>query len=56
MVQFIQQFVREEEGQDVVEYALVLGLVAVAGIVALTAMGTSISALVDGVTALIPAV
>jgi pilus assembly protein Flp/PilA len=55
MMQFIQQFVREEEGQDVVEYALVLGLVAVAGIVALTAMGTSISDLVNGVTLLIPA-
>jgi Flp pilus assembly pilin Flp len=30
-MQFIKQFIREEDGQDVVEYALVLGLVALAG-------------------------
>ena len=30
-MQFIKNFIREEEGQDVVEYALVIGLVAPRG-------------------------
>jgi Flp pilus assembly pilin Flp len=51
MMQFIQQFVREEDGQDVVEYALVLGLVALAGGGALTLMAGGISGLTDAVTA-----
>ena len=38
MMQFIQQFVREEEGQDVVEYALVIGLVALGGAAVLTTL------------------
>jgi len=35
-MQFIKNFIREEEGQDVVEYALVIGLVALAGTGGLT--------------------
>jgi pilus assembly protein Flp/PilA len=36
------RIVREEEGQDVVEYALVVGLVSIAAIVAMQVAGTSI--------------
>jgi Flp pilus assembly pilin Flp len=36
-------FLKEEEGQDVVEYSLLLVLIAAASIFLLTAMGTSIS-------------
>jgi Flp pilus assembly pilin Flp len=50
MLKFIQQFVREEEGQDVVEYALVLGLVALGGGVGLTAMAGGIDLLTGAVT------
>jgi len=39
----VARFMREEEGQNVVEYALVLTLIAVAAIVGLTAAGTSIN-------------
>lgn len=39
----VTRFAREEEGQNVVEYALVLTLIAVAAIAGLTAAGTSIN-------------
>ncbi len=55
MKQFIQQFVREEDGQDVVEYALVLGLVALAGGAGLTLMAGSIDGLVGAVNTAIDA-
>ncbi len=41
---FIGRLVRREEGAAFAEYALLLGLVAVAGIVALSQLGTDISA------------
>jgi Flp pilus assembly pilin Flp len=50
MMKFIQQFVRDEDGQDVVEYALVLGLVALGGGVGLTAMAGGIDLLTAAVT------
>ena len=40
----VRRFIREEEGQNVVEYALVLTLIAVAAIVGLTIAGTAINA------------
>jgi Flp pilus assembly pilin Flp len=52
-VQFIKNFIREEEGQDAVEYALVVGLVAVAGAVALGALTGQIDGLVTAVGTLI---
>jgi Flp pilus assembly pilin Flp len=30
-MRFIEHFIRDEEGQDVVEYAIVIGLVALSG-------------------------
>jgi pilus assembly protein Flp/PilA len=39
----INRFVTEDTGAETVEYALVLGLLAVAAVVALTALGTSVS-------------
>ncbi|MFC4557613.1 Flp family type IVb pilin [Virgibacillus kekensis] len=44
----------EEEGQGMVEYGLILGLVAVVVIVALTTMGTDIKALFDDLVAQLP--
>jgi Flp pilus assembly pilin Flp len=49
MMQFIQRFVREEEGQDVVEYALVIGLVALGGTIGLGLLTGSISTLLNAV-------
>jgi pilus assembly protein Flp/PilA len=39
------RFLRDEEGSSAIEYALIAGLVAVAIVVALTALGTDISGL-----------
>ena len=38
-------FLKEEEGQDVVEYSLLLVLIAAASIFVLTAMGSSIGSI-----------
>jgi pilus assembly protein Flp/PilA len=43
------RFVREEQGQDLVEYALLAGLISVASIVAITALGTSIEGAFNGI-------
>jgi pilus assembly protein Flp/PilA len=48
-MQFMKQFIREEEGQDVLEYGLVLGLVALAGIAVLAALGGQVSTVMTGV-------
>ena len=42
---------REEEGQGLAEYALILGLIAVVAIAALIFMGTTISAMLSGIGA-----
>ncbi len=42
-MELIRRFVREEEGQGLVEYALIIGLIAVVAIAALTLSGGSIS-------------
>jgi pilus assembly protein Flp/PilA len=46
----ITQFVRGEEGQDLIEYALLAALVALAATVAMTNLGTSISSVFGSVT------
>jgi pilus assembly protein Flp/PilA len=44
-MEIIRRFVREEQGQGLVEYALIIGLIAVVAIAALTASGGSISSM-----------
>ena len=41
---YLLGFIKEEEGQGMVEYALLIGLVAIAVIVVLTALGPAIAA------------
>lgn len=41
----IRDFLADEQGQDVVEYSLLLVLIGAAALFVLTAMGTSISAI-----------
>ena len=43
MKNFITRFVREDEGQDLVEYALLIAFIALACIVGLQALGTAIN-------------
>ena len=42
MVNLLNRFVRDEQGQDLIEYALLAGLISIASIVAITALGTAI--------------
>jgi pilus assembly protein Flp/PilA len=50
MKNLFNRFVREEEGQDLVEYALLLALIAIVCIVAITTMGTTISGFMNQVS------
>jgi pilus assembly protein Flp/PilA len=45
----MQAFRNREEGQAMVEYALILGLVSVVSILALTAIGTNVNAIFGAV-------
>lgn len=42
---FVQDFVQDEQGQDIVEYSLLLVLIGAAAIFVLTTMGQSISSI-----------
>ena len=44
MQQLIEQFLRDEEGQDVVEYGLLIATIAIVVLVATQAFGTQIAA------------
>ena len=42
MKNLFNRFVCEEQGQDLIEYALLAGLISLASVVAITALGTAI--------------
>ena len=52
----VTRFVREEAGQDLIEYALLAGLISLVCVVAITSAGTKVSTLFDNVEAAIPLV
>jgi Flp pilus assembly pilin Flp len=43
MKQLLQKFYREEDGQDMVEYSLLLGFIALAGVALMQTAGTQIA-------------
>ena len=43
MANLFNRFLREEAGQDLIEYALLAGLISLVAIVGITATGTAIS-------------
>ena len=45
----IARFVRDEQGQDLIEYALLAGFISLAVVAAVTNVGTSLDALYDNV-------
>jgi len=47
MLSFLKNFVREEEGATMVEYGLMVALIAVALIGIVTALGTSLNSLFE---------
>jgi pilus assembly protein Flp/PilA len=42
LMSFLKSFVREDEGQDLLEYALLVALIALVAIIAVTAAGGSV--------------
>jgi pilus assembly protein Flp/PilA len=44
MKNMLISFIRDEQGQDLIEYALLAGLISLGSWVAMTALGTAISA------------
>ncbi len=53
-MELIKRFVREEEGQGLVEYALILGLIAIVAIAALGLAGNKIKNGLDTVSNALP--
>lgn len=45
LINYVKSFVRDEEGQDLLEYALLVALIALVAIVAVAAAGSSVSAI-----------
>lgn len=45
LVNFVKSFVRNDEGQDLLEYALLVALIALVAIAAVTAAGGSVNAI-----------
>jgi pilus assembly protein Flp/PilA len=50
VLNLVKWFGRNEEGQDLLEYALLVGLIALVAVVAVTATGTSVSAVFDKIS------
>jgi Flp pilus assembly pilin Flp len=42
---YVQSFVRKEEGQDLVEYALLVGLIVLGSVALMTSAGDQVSAI-----------
>ena len=47
----VKQFLQDEQGQDIVEYSLLLVLIGAAAVFILTAMGTAISEIFSKINA-----
>jgi len=58
MKNLFNRFVREDQGQDLIEYALLAGFISLVAVVAITAVGTGVNAVyqnIDTQVGLIPA-
>lgn len=58
MKNLFSKFVREENGQDLIEYALLAGFISLVAVVAITNVGTGVNAVynnIDGQVKSIPA-
>ena len=54
LVMFVNRLVRTDEGQDLLEYAMLVALIALACVVAVTAAGTKVQAVFEQVVSQIP--
>jgi len=48
-MQFVKSFVRNEEGQDLLEYALLVALIALVAVAAVTAAGGSVQTIFNNI-------
>ena len=55
LVQAVRMFWREEEGQDLLEYALLVALIALVSVLAVTAAGKKVETIFNAIAAAIPA-
>ena len=55
LVQVVRSFWRDEEGQDLLEYALLVALIALVSVLAVTAAGVKVRDIFTAITAAIPA-
>ena len=55
LVAFFASFGRRDEGQDLLEYALLVALIALVAIAAVTGVGTKVVAVFEAIVAAIPA-
>jgi pilus assembly protein Flp/PilA len=51
LISYLRTFARQDEGQDLLEYALLVSLIAIAAIVAVTSAGTSVSSVFTSIAA-----
>ena len=57
MKNVLKRFVREDQGQDLIEYALLAGFISLVAVVAITNVGTGVNAVytnIDGQVKAIP--
>lgn len=50
----LRTFVHDDEGQDLLEYALLVALIAIVAVAAVTAAGLKVDEVFDGIVAQIP--
>jgi pilus assembly protein Flp/PilA len=49
LISFLLDFLREEEGQDLIEYALLVALIALVCVAALTTAGSQVSTIFENI-------
>ena len=54
LVNYVVSFVRKDEGQDLLEYALLVALIAIAAVAAVTLAGDQVKAVFNSIAAKIP--
>jgi pilus assembly protein Flp/PilA len=54
LVNYVTSFVRKDEGQDLLEYALLVALIAIAAVAAVTLAGGKVSAVFNAIAGKIP--
>ena len=54
LISHLRAFARNDEGQDLLEYALLVALIALVAVAAVTAAGVKVDAVFDDIVAKIP--